>query len=76
VTLSSLNIRIIVGSRLPPLTPHEPGGGGSAEPGVGGSVVGITVPPRISQHTCTPGHRHSSDILCTHSVGIYVNKLY
>jgi hypothetical protein len=67
VDISSLNIRTHVGFRLPPLTPHEPGGGDSVGPGAGGSVSGTTSCTRTLQHTCTPGHCFSASILCTHN---------
>jgi hypothetical protein len=67
VNLSAPNMRTHVGFRLPPLMPHEPGGGDSTGPGdEGGSLVGITSPTRTSQHTCTPGHLLS--ILRTHNI--------
>ena len=84
VNLSSVNTRTHVGFRLPPLTPHEPGGGDcvgpgggdSVGPGDGGSLEGLTSPTRTTQHTCTPGHclsvfilsSISASILCTHNI--------
>ena len=74
VTLSSLNIRSPV--RPPPLTPHEPGGGGSVRSGDGRSLAGVVSPWRTSQHTCTPGHRLSIPNLCTQTTFVHTSVRY
>jgi len=66
VKLLSLNIRTLLGFRLPPLTPHESRGGSTFGLGDTGSSTGTSSPSRTSQHTCTPGHALS--ILCTHNM--------